>query len=338
MFMLKPSYGRSSSCAGMLKTGAACCLVVGLFCVQAQAADAVLGATGAKSMPIADSHFHVMNWMDVQELAGYMDRNAVHWAGGAGIGGVKSPGEGQSKFMEAVSILGSRFIRPTGQGQWLSLHRTLDSAAVENPDEPAVRKALSTIESDLRDRGARVIGEIHVNARTTSPEALTQFKARADSPTMKALLDLAGKHNRPLNIHVQWDLDTAQEVERLAASNRRAKIVLSHCGCYATPADIRGVFERNENVSCDLSYRGAPPIPARSAYQPVFDENSILGGWRQLIEDHPERFVVGIDFSQSWEAYERTLRAIRFGLLANLSPGTAEKVSHKNAQAWFGLE
>jgi Tat protein secretion system quality control protein TatD with DNase activity len=312
--------------------------MAGLFCGQAQAADAVLGAAAAKSIPIADSHMHVMVWMDVRELAGYMDRNGVRWAGGAGIGGNKSPAEGQSKFSEAVSILGRRYIRPTGQGPWLSLRRALSADEVDNPELPAVKKALSAIEGDLRDRGARVIGEIHVNARTTSPEAFTQFEAKADSPTLKALLELAGRYNRPLNIHAQWDSDTAQEVERLAASNRRARLILSHCGCFAAASDIRGVFERNANVSCDLSTRGTPTIRARSAYQAVYNESSILGGWKKLIEDFPDRFVVGVDVSHSWQEYETILRAIRFGLLANLSPETAEKVAYRNAQSWFGLE
>ena len=59
--------------------------------------------------------------------------------------------------------------------------------------------------------------------------------------------------------------------------------------------------------------------------------------WKKLIEDYPDRFVVGLDTVQNWEEYESVLRAIRFGLLANLSPETAKKVAHKNAQAWFGL-
>lgn len=326
------SFGRS------LKAWSACVFLVGLPCGHARAADAVVGVAAARSIPIMDSHFHVMAWMNVRELVEYMDRNGVRWAGGAGIGGVKSPGEGLPKFLETVSILGSRYIRPTGQGQWLSLHRKLDAAAFENPDTPEVDKTLSAIEADLRDRGAHVISEIHVNARTTSPEPFTRFKERADSRTLKALFDLAGKYDRPLNIHVEWDPDTAQEVERLAASNRRARLILSHCGCFATASDIRGVFERNANISCDLSNRGTSQVGARSAYQAVFDEDSILGGWKQLIEDYPERFVVGVDVPQSWEQYERTLRLIRFGLLANLSPETAEKVAYKNAQTWFGLK
>jgi predicted TIM-barrel fold metal-dependent hydrolase len=231
--------------------------------------------------------------------------------------------------------MGGRYIRPTGQGQWLSLHQRFGVAAYENMNAPAVQERLSAIESDLRDRGARVIGEIHVNA-LSSLTVGTQFKTKADSPILKALFNLAAKYKRPLNIHAQWDSDTAQEVERLAESNRSGLLILSHCGSSADPSEIRGVFERNANVSCDLSYRSAPPKQDRKNI--VFDERSILGGWKKLIEDYPDRFVVGTDIPKSWEEYESIVRAIRFGLLSNLSPETAEKVAHKNAQAWFRLE
>ena len=260
----------------MLKVWLAYVLAVGLFCSQAQAADAVLGPVAAKTIPIVDAHFHVMIWMDVRELLGYMDRNGIRWAGGVGIGGVKTPGAGVSKFAEAVSVLGGRYIRPTGQGQWLSLHQMFGAAAYENLNAPAVQERLSAIEGDLRDRGARVIGEIHVNALTSSREAMTQFKTKADSPTLKALFNLAAKYNRPLNIHAQWDSDTAQEVERLAESNRSAVAhPLALRQLCATPSEIRGVFERHANVSCDLSARGVPPLEGLSTSNAVFDERGI---------------------------------------------------------------
>jgi hypothetical protein len=276
--------------------------------------------------------------MDVRELVEHMDRNGIRWAGGVGIGGVKTPGAGLSKFNEALSVMGGRYIRSTGMVQWLSLRNLFGPAALETLDAPAVQQRLIAIESDLRDRGARVIGEIPVNAVTTSPEPLLQFKTHADSPTLKALFDLAGKYKRPLNIHAQWDPDTAQEVERLAESNRGAQLVLAHCGSFADPSDIRGVFERNANISCDLSARGEPPMHGRGARYAVFDDRSIRGNWQKLIEDYPDRFIVGLDIPQNWEEYENMVHAIRFGLLANLSRATAERVAYRNAQVWFGLE
>jgi Tat protein secretion system quality control protein TatD with DNase activity len=326
----------AAKCALVL-AAAALALAATLPCGHARAADAVLGADAARTLPIADAHFHVMAWMDVRELVGHMDRNGIRWAGGAGIGGVKSPGAGAPKFAEAVDVLGSRFIRPAGTGPWLSLYHSVGAAAHEDPASPAVQQRLAAIEAELRDRGARVIGEIHANARTTSPEPMVQFKVRADSPTLKALLDLAGRYKRPLNLHAQWDPDTAQEVEQLAASNRAAQVMLAHCGSTADAVAIRRLFERNANVVCDLSARGVPPLQGRGDSFAVYDERGIRGGWKQLIEDYPDRFAVGLDILQTWEEYEATVRAIRLGLLANLSPATAERVAYRNAQSWFGL-
>ena len=178
----------------------------------------------------------------------------------------------------------------------------------------------------------------HVNALTTTKDPSAQIKTRADSPIVKTLFALAGKYNRPLNIHAQWDSDTAREIELLAESNRSARLVLAHCGSFATPVQIRGVFERHTNVSCDLSVRGVPPLQGRNAIHAAFDDRGIRGSWKNLIEDYPDRFIVGVDNVYSWEGYENVIRSIRFGLLANVSPATAEKVAHKNAQAWFRLE
>lgn len=314
------------SLEGLTTLWAICVLAIALPFGQSRAAEVLLGSEAAKGIQIVDAHFHVLPWMDIQELLRHMDRSGIRWAGGVGGG----------KHAEAVMVMGSRYIRPTGMGYWLSLHRKLDVAAFEDPATPAMREALSAIEGDLRDRGAQAIGEIHVNALTSTQEPANRFKLRADSPTLKALLALAANHKRPINIHAQWDSDTAQEIERLAATNRNARIILAHCGSFAAPSDIRGVFERNINLSCDLSARGVPPLKLKT--RAVFDERGIIGDWKRLIEDYPDRFVIGIDTVRSWDEYESVLHSIRFGLLANLSPEAAEKVAHKNAEAWFGLE
>jgi hypothetical protein len=69
----------------------------------------------------------------------------------------------------------------------------------------------------------------------------------------------------------------------------------------------------------------------------IFDERQLDRDWKKLIEDYPDRFVVGIDTVHDWQTYEGVVRAIRLGLLANLSPETAQKLASANAEAWFGL-
>lgn len=304
-------------------------LVVGLWLAgivspPARAAGAVLGVDGAMALPIVDAHFHVVQGFDAAALIETLDRNGVRMTGGAGGNNVA-----------AMMALGRRFIRPAGQHPWLALHRSLDEAAFASIETPAVRQALATIEGELRDRGARVIGEIHVNALTTAAEPTSRFKVAADSAALKALFALAGKYGRPLNIHAQWDHpDTVRQVGELAASSPQARLMVAHCGSNAGAADMRRLFERHPNVVCDLSARGWPLQKNRHT---VYDERELARDWQQLIEDHPDRFAVGVDLAADPAAYEAGVRAIRSGLLANLSPATAEKLAYRNAEDWFGL-
>ena len=101
---------------------------------------------------------------------------------------------------------------------------------------------------------------------------------------------------------------------------------------------MREVLEKNPNISCDLSFRSPPQLKAKIMDRMVFDNGRLRGEWKKLIEDYPDRFIVGIDDVYSWADYDGTVNSIRTGLLANLAPDVAEKVAYKNAQAWFGLE
>jgi predicted TIM-barrel fold metal-dependent hydrolase len=283
-------------------------------------------------LPIIDAHFHVMPYMDLAELQKAMDRNGIRAAGGANAIG------GPQRTIEVVNTLGARYIRATGQGQWLSLKQDGGVAALENADGPAFKSRLSSMEADLRDNGARVIGEIHVSSLNSAANERVYHKIRGDAPTLKAMFDLAGKYKRALNVHAEWSGDTARELTALAASNREARLILSHCGVIASASDIRDVFEKNSNILCDLSFRSPPQLKPKIMNRMVFDNGRLRDDRKKLIEDFPDRFIVGIDDVFNWADYEDTVRNIRTGLLANLKPDVAEKVAWKNAQALFGLE
>lgn len=88
---------------------------------------------------------------------------------------------------------------------------------------------------------------------------------------------------------------------------------------------MRRFLEQYPNTACDLSARGWPLQKNRYA---VYDERTLERDWQQLIEDHPDRFVVGVDLAGNPQDYETSVQAIRNGLLANLTPATAEQVAH----------
>jgi hypothetical protein len=296
-------------------------------------ANVPLGREAAAQIPLIDGHFHVFQWMDPHILIQNMDRLGIRMAGGV------APPTSPDRIAEVAAVLGSRYIRPTGAAQWLALKAEEGVSALENAESPAFRKKLVEIEADLRDHGARAIGEIFVSTLQSAGSPLTHLKVRADAPTLRAMLDLAAKYQRPLNIHAQWDVDTAEETAKLAESNRKARLVLSHCGIFAGASDIRKVFEQHSNIVCDLSHRSPPLVKVQVRQQRmVFDHGFLAGDWRRLIEDYPDRFMIGVDDPRSWRDYEATVASIRFGLLANLTRETAEKVAYRNALVWFGLD
>jgi len=298
---------------------------------DAPSGSAPIGPDAARTLPFADAHFHVMPYMDPAQLLQAMDRLNIRWAGGALALG------GPARDAAVARVLGARYIRATGTYAWLRLRQRGGPQALERPETAEFQSLLSEVEADLRDGNARVIGELHVNAMQSAASPVLRFKIRADGSGLSALAALAAKHRRPLALHAQWDADTAAEFQRLAASNREARIILLHAGNIASAAQIRALLEAHPNVVCDLSYRSPPQLKGRILDRTIFD-GALREDWRALIEDHPERFMAGIDDVQSWDDYEATLRNIRDGLLASLSPAAAERLAWKNASAWFGLQ
>lgn len=308
--------------------------------IQGHAADAPLGAEAAQKVPIADAHFHFMPFMSGADLVAHMDANGVRWAGGAGpvmnvASGAEAAKLGPQRVGEISGALGKRYIPSTGQAQWVGLKRSGGAEALEDATTPAFQRALQGVEQALQN-GARVIGEIHVNTLRSAPSPLLSHRIDADAPTLKALLALGARYKRPLNMHAQRDSFDA--IGRLAESNREGRIVIAHCGSDATASDARELMEKHPNVYCDLSYRSPPQLKRQALARMVFDATSLRPDWKNLIEDYPDRFYAGIDDVTSWNEYEEVARAIRNGLLANLSPAAAEKVAYRNAVSLFGLE
>lgn len=307
-------------------------LALALCAAAVRAAEPALGEAAARTLPVADAHFHVQEWMDLAELLQRMDRNGIRYAGGAGALG------GPERNAQVAAALGKRYIRPGGQGPWLNLKRQGGAAVLENAEAPGFRGALAAIERQLKD-GALVVGEIHVNTASSAVNPFVRHKVRADAPTLRAMLELAARYKRPLAVHAQFDPDTVEQLAALAASNREARLILAHCGSTATAEEVRAFFEKHANVSCDLSFRSPPLTAGRISDRTVFEAGrGIRGGWKQLIEDYPDRFMVGTDAAENWASWEETLRQIRLGLLAYLSPATAERLAYGNARALFGLE
>ncbi len=290
-----------------------------------------IGEKLAMELPIIDTHFHPMPFMTPQDLLARINRNNILHIGGAHT-------VGTPRNAEFASALGDRYIRAEG-GQMLTAFKKGGKDAIENADNPQFQESFGHIKRAMSDGNVRVISEIFVNSKSSAREAWRRWKIDGNSTAMQALFNLAASSNIPMLVHaqLQQDDDTFEQLSRLAASNPNGVLVMGHCGKDATAARMRDFLNKTPNAVCNLAWRSPPQEKGKDHNVIIWDRSGIKEEWRQLIEDMPDRFMVGIDDVHDWEQFDAVVETIRRDLLANLSKATAEKVSHQNAKRIFRL-
>ena len=282
--------------------------------------------------PIADLHFHPGSPVSSSpnDLLGLMNDTGVKWVG-SGSGGGK--GASFRLWQEYSEQMGGRFIPFAGQKDFLVAYFKGGTSAMLDPYNPIISKFMRQIEEDLESGKAKGIGELFINNMHSNTNPKMRRKVRADAPIFQDLYQLISKHNAFLTFHMEGDPDSLEQMENLLESDRNGRILWNHCGTNTSSSVMRGIMSRNSNLFCEFSFRYFHKKSSRN----IFGESWVDNGWRELIEDFPDRFMVGTDAHSSSD-YRKFVKAVRGGLLANLSDETAEKVAYKNAQYLFGLQ
>lgn len=160
----------------------------------------------------------------------------------------------------------------------------------------------------LQDRLARhryvAIGELHVDG------------ADADLPVMQQVVELARSHN--LILHVHGDADA---IEVLFRRSPDVRILWAHAG-FEHADRVRELMNRHRNLWADLSFR-----------REIYVNGQFLGSWRELLIEHSDRFMVGIDTytPQRWLQIQEVADAFR-ELLAALPEPAAARIASGNAR------
>lgn len=312
---------------------------------------ATLGATAAHAapLPIADMHCHVlrssyavhtdMPTSTPEEFLGWMDKNGVKWCGTGVLG--KEFG-GRPTREAYADHLGDRYI-PFGAQTDLNAiyYESQDVSAQNDADNPKFKEIVAYLEEDFKAGRIRGIGELFVNTRASNKDPKMRRKAAVNSAAMKVLFDLSNKYDGVISFHTHWDADSVEQIHDLMSGKPDAKIILAHCGKDGLPSEIGAFLKQYPNAYCDLSARSVPKMSAkilsRKPKQKIYGPDGIVPGWKDLIEEMPDRFMVGTDVYTEGK-YTKAVKVIRKGLLANLSPEAAEKVAYKNAVRLFGLQ
>ncbi|MBC8493637.1 MAG: amidohydrolase family protein [Candidatus Thioglobus sp.] len=292
------------------------------------------GSLDDTSVIIADVHMHPHpNNHPIDQLT-WMNRNGVKWAGLGEMLGGRSVRENYRQ------TLGNRYIPFGGQSALNQIFFKYGVSGLEDENNPMFRDLMTELKQDFDSGKLKGIGEVFGDNSNGNPKSKIKRKTNVYAPTYKGMIDLVAKYGGALSIHVDWNRDSIAHLESLADYNTDGNIIWAHCGGNTHANDVRKVLQRHGNIYCDLSARHKPKLTSRivkkKPHQEIFTSYSLNSGWKDLIEEMPDRFMVGTD-TKGGAKYDKGISNIRNGLLANLSQETAEKVAYKNAQRLLNL-
>ena len=147
------------------------------------------------------------------------------------------------------------------------------------------------------------------------------FKHLDGDSIVPSLMQIAAEHDWVISAHT--DLET---IEALIDMQPALPIVWAHCGFSVAAREIRALVEQHPTAYCDMSL-----------YEELLDEDdNLTPPWKRLLEDHPERFMVGIDtYSLSrWGELSSHAELIQ-EWLRQLSPHAARLIAHGNVARLF---
>lgn len=246
-------------------------------------------------------------------------------------------------------------------GGGATLNRMLQGNAVNDVSDSLKQQFRERAESILA-LGASGFGEIAIE-HYSLPMLGAKHPYEAvpgDHPLLLLLMDIAAEHDVPIDIHFDANPEdrplpenlraplnpsTLHEnvaaFERFLMHNQKTKVVWAHVG--SDPGRTRTVELCRQLLSAHpnlyMSFRIGPRGPG--PLMPLNEDGSIKSPWLELVQDFPDRFVIGSDqFYPPEEAYRRTPTLVLDSLrifVNNLPPDLASKVAYENARRIYKL-
>ncbi|MBJ7280217.1 MAG: amidohydrolase family protein [Candidatus Nanopelagicales bacterium] len=185
-------------------------------------------------------------------------------------------------------------------------------------------------------------GELILNNKQSNPNVSFRRKVKIDSAPIDAMFAIADKYKGFVQIHSEDDADSIEELKSLSNKYKNTALILSHCLFTSNVELIRSLMANSSNIYCEMSARSRSHFPNPDSEKAklwiVYSEDSVKPEWINLIEEFPNRFMVGTDTYNPRINFEKNIEEIRGGLLSNLKPSTIELVAYKNAVRVMRLE
>ncbi len=279
----------------------------------------------AQSVPIADVHMHFdIRHQSVEQMLRRVKESNVRWGGGVG-----------DYAADMHAAWGANYIPALGQAEFTKVLMTSGESGLLNAEHPVFIQFFREAEELMAAGKARGFGEIHINNKTNV--AANDPFARSiplDSPVVRRMYEIAEQHSGFVQIHYNKDPRTVDQVISMAKKYPKTLTIVSHCMPVGAPDDMRRLFNEVANVMCEIS--GATHI---HGVKRIVTPEGINSRWLQLIEDFPDRVMMGTDpCCGLMRKYGEIIKVMRTNALAAMKPETLEKVAYKNAMRVWGLK
>jgi predicted TIM-barrel fold metal-dependent hydrolase len=263
----------------------------------------------ATVIPFADAHVHLNDpamQLELMERWG-VTHAVVFWGG-------RSSNE---SVLEAARRHPGRLI-PFAS---ISPERTAYRPAWER-DDPVLLQQLDAMLATGEFKG---IGEISAAHFPAAGFGETDFSPVGSM--MAGIMALARKHRVPVMVHVESTrmADLSAMLERFPD----VQVIWAHGG-YTPLFLARRMLQRHPNLVYELSARTWPRHPRSPDYTILRDGVRVWPEWLQLVEELPERFLVGSDASHRSAESEAMKFASVQNFLAQLSPRARTLVGRDN--------
>ena len=284
----------------------------------------------AKTVPIADMHSHTYsrNGPSSADVVERMNANNVRWSGGVG-----------DLRIDIANALGSRHIPAAGQQEFAETFIRQGPTALIETENVYFRDLFRDAHEMFSKGIIKGFGELHTNNDSSGPPPFRR-KIPTDNPVIRKFYGIANEFGGFVQLHTQHNKEFTEDILRLSADFPNTTTILSHCLPLGQPEDLAYLFGQRKNIMCELSATGELHNRLARVNRPgrAHTANGLRPKWKALIENFPDRFMLGSDTCCGWDAhYAEAIAEIRTNLLPYLRPEVLEQVAYKNALHVFKL-
>jgi predicted TIM-barrel fold metal-dependent hydrolase len=206
------------------------------------------------------------------------------------------------------------------------------------------------LNDQIRDPAYGAMAEVLVwhaaKAAVGGTVQMSETNIALDDPRVQLALDGAIRRHWPFIVHIEFASAGAARdplmarLDTMLNSHPAEPFVLIHLAQLDAPS-VRAMIDRHSNVY--LMTSTSNPIAARRGNQPwtnMFAKQEIAPEWRDLLLEHPDRFILAFDnvVAENWGQSYLNQIALWQAALMQLPEEVALAIAHRNAERLWHLD